>query len=388
MKKLFNWISYFWINVVETLLRLFPFPAKTGMVKIGSPNRTSPVLLTCNFQLTVRRVKHALRGVDCYLLVANTKGINVWCAATGGHLNNHSVISMIKTSGIEEKVDHKKIILPQLAAPGVESIVIKKKTSWDILWGPVDIRDIKEFLKNNFTKTEKMHKVTFPLIERIEMAIMWAFPLSVFLSLIWIPFFINELLALLIQVWAISLITFIFYPIFEPILLLEKKQKKYAFFGWSKALILIFISSFALLGTVIYTIILNSFEPWTFARWSIFSLVVSIIIVIDLTGTTPIFKSDTHGDKVFTIKVDSEKCKGTEICLSVCPRNCFEMSEERDLAIFKREQDCVQCSACIVQCPFDAIQFEDQKGNILTPETVRKFKLNLSGKRTTRGNQS
>ena len=108
---------------------------------------------------------------------------------------------------------------------------------------------------------------------------------------------------------------------------------------------------------------------------------------MDLTGTTPIFKSDTHGDKVFTIKVDAEKCKGTKICLSVCPRNCFEMSEERNLAIYKRENDCVQCSACIVQCPFDAIQFEDQKGNILTPETVRKFKLNLSGKRTIRGKQ-
>lgn len=388
MKKLFNCISYFWINVVETLLRLFPFPAKTGIAKMGSPNRTSPVLLTCNFQLTVRRVKHALKGIDCYLLVANTKGINVWCAATGGHLNNHSVISVIKTSGIEEKVDHKKIILPQLAAPGVESKVIEKKTSWEVLWGPVDIKDIKEFLENNFDKSEKMHKVTFPLIKRIEMAIMWAFPLSVFLSLIWIPFFIDELLALWIQVWVISLITFIFYPIFEPMLLLEKRQKKHAFFGWSKVLILIFISGFALLGTVIYTIILNSFEPWLFARWCIFSLIVSIIIVIDLTGTTPIFKSDTHGDKVFTIKVDSKKCKGTEICLSVCPRNCFEMNEERNLTIFKREHDCVQCSACIVQCPFDAIQFEDQKGNILTPEIVRKFKLNLSGKRTIRGNQS
>ena len=119
-------LYYVFINIFETFFRLFPFPAKTGYRKIGSPTEDSPVLLTCNFHLTIHRLKKGIKGIDCHLLVANSKGINVWCAAAGGHLNNHSIISVIKTSGIEKKVNHKKIVLPQLAAPGVEAKIIQK----------------------------------------------------------------------------------------------------------------------------------------------------------------------------------------------------------------------------------------------------------------------
>jgi len=85
----------------------------------------------------VARVKRALRGLDIYLLVANSKGINIWCAATGGLFTNHDVISVLKTSGIENKVEHRNVILPQLAATGIESRIIKKKTGWKSVWGPV-----------------------------------------------------------------------------------------------------------------------------------------------------------------------------------------------------------------------------------------------------------
>ncbi len=77
-----DWLA----EVVETCFRLVPFPARTGVRVVGNPDRSSPVLLTCNFDLTVRRVLRALRGLDAYLVVANSRGINVWCAASGGHL--------------------------------------------------------------------------------------------------------------------------------------------------------------------------------------------------------------------------------------------------------------------------------------------------------------
>ena len=77
-------LRYLWISLVQTLLRMLPFSCRTGVIKIGRPNRSSPVLLTCNFQLTVERVKRALAEIDAYLLVANSRGVNVWCAATGG----------------------------------------------------------------------------------------------------------------------------------------------------------------------------------------------------------------------------------------------------------------------------------------------------------------
>jgi CO dehydrogenase/acetyl-CoA synthase gamma subunit (corrinoid Fe-S protein) len=88
-----NHLSFLLVNVLQTLLRVLPFRCKTGLVKIGSPGRNAPVLLTCNFRLTVERVRRALEGIDAYLLVANSGGVNVWCAATGGLLTNHGVVS-------------------------------------------------------------------------------------------------------------------------------------------------------------------------------------------------------------------------------------------------------------------------------------------------------
>ena len=118
------------VNILETLLRVLPFSCKPGLLRIGNPGRNSPVLLTCNYHLTVERVKRALKGMDVYLLVANSRGINVWCAATGGLFTNHDVISALKTSGIEESVDHRDVILPQLAATGAESRTVQRKTGW------------------------------------------------------------------------------------------------------------------------------------------------------------------------------------------------------------------------------------------------------------------
>jgi CO dehydrogenase/acetyl-CoA synthase gamma subunit (corrinoid Fe-S protein) len=75
-----------------------------GMLDI-IPDADSPVILTCNYHRTVEKVKRAIKGLDCYLLVANSRGINVWCSSTGGLFTNHDVISVLKTSGIEEIVN-------------------------------------------------------------------------------------------------------------------------------------------------------------------------------------------------------------------------------------------------------------------------------------------
>ena len=102
-------LRYVWVNVLQTLLRMLPFPCSTGLMKIGNPGRDAPVLLTCNFGLTVERIKRVLEGLDVYLLVANSRGVNVWCAATGGLMTDHDVVSVLKTSGIEKFVDHRRV---------------------------------------------------------------------------------------------------------------------------------------------------------------------------------------------------------------------------------------------------------------------------------------
>lgn len=72
-----NLFKFILVNIVETLLRVFPFPCRPGLVKIGNPDRNSPIFLTGNYHLTVERVKRVLKGIDCYLLIANSRGINV-----------------------------------------------------------------------------------------------------------------------------------------------------------------------------------------------------------------------------------------------------------------------------------------------------------------------
>jgi len=78
-------LKYIIINIVGTLLGGFPLPCKTGLIKIGNPDGQSPIFVTCNFCITVSRVKRVLEknGIVCYLLVVNSRGINVWCSAAG-----------------------------------------------------------------------------------------------------------------------------------------------------------------------------------------------------------------------------------------------------------------------------------------------------------------
>ncbi len=106
--------------------RWFPNPVVPGLRKIGTPGRDSPVVVTGNFHLTVRRVEKTLANRNCYLLVAQSKGINVWCASAGGEMNTHSVVTALKTSDIASRVDHRVLILPQLSAPGIDTKLLQK----------------------------------------------------------------------------------------------------------------------------------------------------------------------------------------------------------------------------------------------------------------------
>ena len=64
----------FVLDLAQILLRSLPWPAKPGLIRVGNSGRDAPVLVTCNYDLTVRRVLRALRGLNTYLLVAPTKG--------------------------------------------------------------------------------------------------------------------------------------------------------------------------------------------------------------------------------------------------------------------------------------------------------------------------
>ena len=377
-----NQVRFFVVSIVETLLRVFPIPCKTGIIKIGNPDKKSPVFLTCNFHLTVERVKRALQNIDCYLLVANSRGINVWCGATGGHFTHHDVISILKVSGIEDLVLHREVILPQLAATGVEAEIVENKAGWKVIWGPVYAKDIPLFLKSNFNKTPLMREVAFPFGQRIEMAASWAFPISIFFSLVMMFFWRQAVLPGVLMIWVFSLLIFLLFPLYGHSLNSKGHRIGFVFFDFGRGGFQLLLWAVVLTGLVIYSILFGNFT-WEFMlRWGLVSFVVVLVLSIDLMGSSPIYKSGLSEEKDWKVEIDKAKCKGAGVCEQVCPRNCYDVDRIRHIAKISQRELCVRCGACIVQCPFDALYFVSPTGVTIPPETIRKYKLNMMGKRS------
>ena len=375
-------LAYWWFNFAETLLRMLPIPVRPGYYAIGNPGPDSPVILTGNYHLTVLRVKWALRGENVHLLVANSRGINVWCAATGGLFTHHDVISVLKTSGIEKRVNHRKVILPQLAATGLRGQDIQRATGWRIIWGPVYARELPQFIADNFQTTRAQREVEFPWLARLEMAAAWAFPISLLGLVITLLFWPPAAVPVMALIWGLSLLIFLTFPWYQRWLNPRKPRLGFIFFdfgrgGFQLLLWLGLVAAFYLLGVTA-----SGWSWGLFWRWSLISLVVVLLLSMDLMGSTPVFKSGLHADRLLQITLDEERCKGAAFCEQVCPRQCYEVDHTRRKASLPREELCVQCGACIVQCPFDALYFTAPDGRIITPETIRKYKLNLLGSRT------
>lgn len=371
------------IEVVETLFRVLPFPCATGLVRIGNPTRQSPVLLTCNFRLTVERVRRALRGVDAFLLVANSRGVNVWCAATGGLLTDHDVVSVLKTSGVEAQVDHRRLILPQLAATGVQARAVQERTGWRVVWGPVEAADIPAFLGRDLEATPAMRSVRFPWSRRLEMAVAWAAPISLATGLLAAPFWGWGVLGLAGLVWALALAIFGAFPLYEERLRRSSRARRVGFvffdFGRFGLPLLLWAGFFA--GLVAFGAVRGELGGAFLARWAIASLGVLLVLTLDLAGSTPRYKSGLHEDRRLRIELDEDRCRGAGFCERVCPTRVFLVDRERHLATLPRAEDCVQCGACIVQCPFDALFFRSESGGVVPPATVRRLKLDLIGRR-------
>ncbi len=369
-------LRYTLIYVISVLTRFFPFPAKTGIYRIGNPTPDSPVLISGNYILSVELLKKELKGLNLYLLVANSRGINVWCAATGGHFSNHDVISVLKTSGIEDLVNHRRYILPQLSATGIERKVIRKKTEWWGEWGPVRASDIPYFLENSGKISRDMRTVEFPAKDRIDMAIAWATIMSVVVTLFTVGFSLNAAVISVLLCWYVSSLIFLSFPLFQSWFQSHQSNEV-----WKTKIL--HPSVIALLTVPIYYWLLSVFQLDSIFR--IIEPIIGVVIIyaveIDLKGSTPIFKSDMNDERIFDIKLDYDKCRGAGDCVTVCPKDCFVYLDEKKKVSIPRPESCVQCGACVVQCPFDALYLENLNGDRMEPDTLREFKLNLMGKR-------
>lgn len=138
-----------------------------GLYGVGVPDRQSPVIVTGNYKLTFDIVRRELKEIDCWLLVLDTCGINVWCAAGKKTFSTDELLHSIEKAGLQNVVEHRKLILPQFAATGVASHEVRLKSGFRVIYGPVRAADIKKFLDCGLQADSDMRMVTFTILERV-----------------------------------------------------------------------------------------------------------------------------------------------------------------------------------------------------------------------------
>jgi acetyl-CoA decarbonylase/synthase complex subunit gamma len=138
-----------------------------GLYAIGNPDSNSPVLVSANYKLSFDHLRSNLTDISAWILVIDTKGINVWCAAGKGTFGTGEIIKRIKVSLLEKIVMHRKIILPQLGAPGVAAHSVARETGFKPVYGPVRAADLKKFLDSGMKATGEMRKIRFGFLSRL-----------------------------------------------------------------------------------------------------------------------------------------------------------------------------------------------------------------------------
>jgi len=137
-----------------------------GLYRLGNPTPDSMVFVSANYTLSFDAVRTALAGTDCYILVLDTKGVNVWCAAGKGTFGTAELVRRIVYSGLANVVRHRTLILPQLSAPGISAHEVKRLSGFLVEYGPARASDLPEYIKTR-KATPEMRRVQFPMKDRL-----------------------------------------------------------------------------------------------------------------------------------------------------------------------------------------------------------------------------
>jgi len=158
------------------LLNLTFLRTKPGLYELGGPGAGAPVFVTANFTLTFNQLRRALRGLACYILVLDTRGINVWCAAGGDKFSTREVAVAARAFRLADVPHRTPLVLPKLAATGVSVHELKASHGLAATFGPVYARDIPAYIVDGYKKSDTMQRADFGLQKRL--AVTWSFALG------------------------------------------------------------------------------------------------------------------------------------------------------------------------------------------------------------------
>ncbi|MCX5875199.1 MAG: mercury methylation corrinoid protein HgcA [Deltaproteobacteria bacterium] len=161
------------------------YTVEPGLYAVGTPQEDSPILVTANYKLSFDHLRAALTGQDAWVLVLDTNGINVWCAAGKGTFGTAALCAQVGASRLVQLVRHRRLVVPQLGASGIAAHAVKQQSGFAVVYGPVLARHLPEFLVCGMQATPAMRRKTFSLPERavlvpveLVIACKWALPLS------------------------------------------------------------------------------------------------------------------------------------------------------------------------------------------------------------------
>lgn len=141
-----------------------------GLYAVGSPQKDSAVFVSANYKMSFDALRAGLAGIDAWILVLDSKGVNVWCAAGEGTFGTAELVSRIARTKLADIVGHRELILPQLGATGVSAAETARLSGFRVQWGPVRAEDIKAWLAAGRVKDDGMREVRFGLGDRLAIA--------------------------------------------------------------------------------------------------------------------------------------------------------------------------------------------------------------------------
>jgi len=243
---------------------------------------------------------------------------------------------------------------------------IEQQTGWRCRFGPAYAEEIPAYVAANLSKTEAMCRARFPLGARLEMAVMWASPMSLLAGIPVAILHPRPLPGVLALIWAFTLFLYICYPLVGRV--------APGTVGLVKTLAM---GAVGVAGLLVWSVVFGHWEAGRLVGWCLAILGVALVLGFDLEGTSPLQAGATVSywagrwpgvlklwalvgyelEMPFTLQVDATRCRGCERCVSVCPKGVFELYslDGRQKSRVVRMSDCEQCTACVKQCPEHAI---------------------------------
>ncbi len=252
-----------------------------GIYSVNNPTKESPVLVSANYKLSFDALRKELKGIDAYIIVIDTKGINVWCAAGKGTFGTDEIVNRIEKLKLSEIVSHRKIILPQLGAPGTSAHEVQKKSGFRVVYGPVRASDLPEFLRNGLKVTDEMRKVTFNFSDRLHLVPMEIMASIKYLLILLVVFFSIALLKGRLDVGTRAItnlvLAYLAGTVLGPILLPRLPAKSFSAKGMYAGLFAVSISC--------YTNLISN-NPFEIVAWILIMPAISSFLLMNFTGAS------------------------------------------------------------------------------------------------------